>query len=980
MTDTYPCYKIYVMRQNILRLIFLTALFVCGAKGVSSQERPKLREIGDKKYEAALNGVAPYEKKGKCGYANSQGKFFIPAIFHKVRPMSDRHVGFVCFLDEAGEEYWTPISLKGLYLTDLNFSRVVKDFDDRGLAVVRQEDKYGIINHTGKMVAGCNYQHFEDKTPVYILYRNGGGCIAVAKDKSDKGYTSYSFAAQEPIIVKAEEGYGIISPKNYFVVAGFVYDSVKEFVTWEAYCLQKGQKKYLYAADKLSMGYEDIIPEQGGAYYVVKNNGKYGILTSKNEVLLSCSQDAIPVLKKNEYTCFSENGTPVYLTVNKRVTASKYDDYLYDVKYKGDAAAYLLEETLAIEKKKYVRLSLAACYGTKNFDLLSHLEIAKEYAESRKFILLSRDNQNARFYDLELKSFVDYPEVLYHAFPSKSGAPAYASVLRSGKFGIMDVRNGSSLLEAEYDKITPIGKDYAILQKDNSYHLYNVNDNRMITSQPCEAIEDYLLDLGLVVVKQDGKEKLYNLTEQRWVLPDNHTLVCLSRLPSSDDRSRRYAALAHKGAKGALFDAVTGERLTDYLFDGVSQDLLAGKYLMVKSSGKSGLYDISEKRYAVPCIYDSIGDFHQFNGDDLTVVSKAHKIGLYNISKKKIVLSPDNDGIDIKGNYVSVYRGEKHGIYSLTKNRMIFNAPIKDVRLLGGDVAIVYEPPHEFGVCDISNGNWILNFDTSEYEMVCLDAFKYWDDGLLFVPGWGICDLVNSVWRVRLDWPEYAYRSGKYFIFCGGFESELRVIYDMEKGGDIVPVHSGSVTDVFVKNEAEGLKDDFAILGFLGAGAGNGAAEVNGGYKPEEWIPWDETEGGVGLYNIDKAVWPIKNSYIEYIGRGLFFSNGRIYDSSQDAWIFNHGTNLVFSEYSGFLFMKENGESEKIYVFEESKREILSLPSGSTPDDYLKMKNLHVDNRYTVKLLDGHWRLYDRKTKNLLPFDCDRISLMYEPK
>ena len=89
---------------------------------------------------------------------------------------------------------------------------------------------------------------------------------------------------------------------------------------------------------------------------------------------------------------------------------------------------------------------------------------------------------------------------------------------------------------------------------------------------------------------------------------------------------------------------------------------------------------------------------------------------------------------------------------------------------------------------------------------------------------------------------------------------------------------------------------------------------------------------------------------------------------------------MVFSEYSGFLFMKENGESEKIYVFEESKREILSLPSGSTPDDYLKMKNLHVDNRYTVKLLDGHWRLYDRKTKNLLPFDCDRISLMYEPK
>ena len=87
------------MRHNILNILLAIALFIGGTVKAISQDRPKLREIGDKKLEVALQGVVPMEKKGECGYADAQGKFIIPPIFHKVMPMSDRHVGFVCFLD-----------------------------------------------------------------------------------------------------------------------------------------------------------------------------------------------------------------------------------------------------------------------------------------------------------------------------------------------------------------------------------------------------------------------------------------------------------------------------------------------------------------------------------------------------------------------------------------------------------------------------------------------------------------------------------------------------------------------------------------------------------------------------------------------------------------------------------------------------------------------------------------------------------------
>ena len=698
------------MRQNILSFIFTAVLLLSGVYEASSQDRPKLREISDKKLEVALQGVVPMEKKGECGYADAQGKFIIPPIFHKVMPMSDKHVGFVCFLDDAGNEYWTPISLQGIYLLDQNFNQVIKDFDDRGLAVVRQNNKYGIINHTGKMVAGCSYQHYEDKGPVYLLYNVGGGCIAVAKDKSEKGYTAYSFAAGEPIIVKAEGGYGIITQNNYFTVADFIYDSVKELVSYEVYSLQKGSKKYLYAADNLSMGYDNIIPGHGAAYFVVQHNGKYGIVTSKNEVLLSCSQDEMPVLQKNGYTCLYENGSPVYLTAKKRVSASEYDNYIYKEKYKGAPAEYLLDETLDFESKKYVNASLAACYGTKNFDLVKHLDAAVAYAESRRYVLLSSDTQNAKYYDLDSKSYISAGAILYHAFPSKTGAPAYASTLKDGKVGIVDIRNSQMHLPAEYDKIIPVNDEYVVLQKSDSLYLYHVNDNMMITTSGCEGMDDSLLAWGILVVKQNGKDKLYNIANHKWALPDDHTYVHLVQLPSKGDMIFELGAFMKKGAKGAIFDVVTGERLTEYLFDDVADQLFAQKYHMVTLAGKKGVYDIMAKKYVVPCEYSEIANYDEFKENGYAIVTKAGKQGVYDLTKNKVVVAPQNDAVDIKDGFARIRRGGKYAVLSLEYNKMMFDSPVDDVLLMEDGYALLNGPGmYEKGVYNLNWNEWTVD-------------------------------------------------------------------------------------------------------------------------------------------------------------------------------------------------------------------------------------------------------------------------------
>lgn len=926
------------MRHNILNTLLVIALFIGGTVKAVAQERPKLREISDKKLEVAMQGVVPMEKKGECGYADAQGKFIIPPIFHKVMPMSDRHVGFVCFWDEAGSEYWTPVSVQGVYLTDQNFNQVVKDFDERGLAVVRQGNKYGIINHTGKMVAGCSFQHFEDKGPVYLLYTTGGGCIAVAKDKSEKGYTAYSFAAKEPIIVKTEGGYGIITQKNYFTVADFIYDSVKELVSWEIYTLQKGSKKYLYAADKLSMGYDNIIPGQGASYFVVQHNGKYGILTSKNEMLLSCSQDEIPVLQKSGYTCLYENGSPVYLTPKKRVSASEYDDYLYLEKHKGAPAEYLLDETLAFESKKNIRASLAACYGTKNFDLVKHLDAASKYAESRRYVLLSRNTQNARYYDLDSKSYIDAGEILYHAFPSKSGAPAYATVLRDNKFGIIDVRNGSLLLDAEYDKITPLGNGYASLQKSDSLFLYHVNDNLKITTRGCEAVEDTLLDWGLLIVKQDGKEKIYSIVDHKWTLPDDHTLLGMAPIPSKDNMIVEFAALMKKTTRGALYDVRSGEKLTEYLFDEVDKELIGDKYSIVTVAGKKGLYDVRAKKYVLPCDYSKVDGYHVFNGDEFVIVTKANKQGTYNLTDNKLIIAPQNDEVDMRSGYARIRRAGKYAVYSLEYNKMVFESPVEYVELMNDGYALLQGPGmYEKGVYNLNWNEWFI--DPSRYRDI-----DYLGGNLIVMEQRGLVnhktgDLLFS-YDVDLSCGAYEV-IGDYFLSYDAIEGNGASVYKISSGSMIVSTSwleflSSDVTQMPNRNFA--ILQDFEFEGnepvrllhckLLDLDTGRSIiVDYSDGYK---FIDMNYMDSGLVSVEMNGGqVW----LFDLYTERWILKSSGKIKSHAIGG---NHKD--VDDKYLAITL--ENGQE---YLFDPYERSIVQLKDNFEVRDYNILKNIKAD-------------------------------------
>lgn len=469
------------MKTTVRQILMVLILLTGGINLLYANDRPKLHELKAKKLEMLASGVAPQEKKGEWGYATSDGKYVISPVFASALPVNSRQVAFVAYVKKSGHKVWTPIDLKGFYLTDLEFDSVVKDFDDRGLAVVKTGGRYGVINHLGKMVANHSYSYFVDKGPVYVLYNKGAGCVAIAKDRTEKGYTTYSFAPDEHVIVHTETGYGILTPNKFEVTADFVYDSVKELSGCYAYVLQKGSKKYLYSQDKVSSAYDDVVPGNGNEYFAVKSNGKWGALTPSHFSLLSCEQDQVPVLKKDDFTAFEEKSGRYYVTTRERKSVSQYDDYLFE-RYQKAQSDYLLENTLELSAKKNVLSALRTLYATPEFAKVQHLDAAVQFSENLKLVLLSHDNAPAQYLDIETGWMKKVDDVLYHAFPSKTGAPAFASCLRDGKFGIIDIRNKNVLVPFEYDRIQSLRNGYAVLLKPNFECLYNVQESQMIAT------------------------------------------------------------------------------------------------------------------------------------------------------------------------------------------------------------------------------------------------------------------------------------------------------------------------------------------------------------------------------------------------------------------------------------------------------------------------------------------------------------------
>ncbi len=941
-----------------------------------------MRPLSEKKIEEVASMVlTPMEKKEKWGYADAEGKFIIRPEFVEVLPMSSMKVAFVSYVNEAGKKVWTLLDYTRVYPTELEFDEVVADFDNNGVAVVMKDSLVGVVNHKGKMLAECAYTTYLNRGSVFLL-RNSQfpEWVVVSEDASEDGATIYRFAEGAPIIVKSIDGYGVISPRTRNVVADFVYDSVEEFVPASIYCLQKGAYKYLYADDRMSDRYDAVIPGADNSYFVVRQNGLYGVLTPKNECLLECSQKEVPVLKQNDYTRYYVNGVPVYIKVDGKVTAEEYDNHLY-ARYAGSPADYLLDESLDFAFKRYVAESIYKTYGTPDFDRIVCIPQAVEYADTRRFILLSSDLMSARYLDLETGDLRDAGEVVYHAFPSKDGIPMYASVVRDGKFGIIDIRNRSTVIPFEYDCIRPVGNGYVLLQvagDSPQVYLYNVPEGLMLTPDAYDNASFELLSWNIVSLRKDSGEKLYNIADHSWVLPEDHTLKSYVRLPKADESGLDLAAFMMKDSKGAIFSITTGQRLTDYLFDDVAKELVEGRYHLVTVGKKHGLYDMIAQKYILSCNYDKVGGYHKYAGNIYFVVGRENKYGIYNATKEKLVVPIKSDAIDMKGGFARLKQGKTYKVHSFKKNDIMpIDTPYEYVELLEDGYVVLFTSSAS-GVYDIHRNKWSFSFGSRTRKDFSKGEFNDLGDNLLFIPGFGVLNYLSCKWQIRanLGWANWAARNGDYIEIRGGEGGRTVAIYSVKRN-KLLMSHSRTY-QMYPLTDEQNLKKDYIIFHSYGKPSNVSIKD----YKSPTWLPWDDVKGGAGLYDIDEKKWLFTDeSGIRYFGSGLLFIEDKgIYDMSLGAWALNSGEDLdCFKEEGNFYIEEKRADGEAVrYWFDTESRAFVPVSDTFGVVDYHALKKVMKVDDYSPKVSDSLWKLYDYQKNDYIPYGCDRISLMFE--
>lgn len=217
------------------------------------------------------------------GLIDKTGKLILPAIYHEIDFPDDwaydsytepSDALIVVAQRDGGESMFGKLGIddtfglvneKGEFVVPMGFYDDIGGFSD-GLSRVAKGDKYGYIDSRASVVIPIVYDYAE-------LYFTDG------------------FAG-----VKGQGKYGIIDKQNRPVIA-FAYDDA-EVLSGRLFAVAKDRQYALISPEGKFLSdyqYEMIMPTHYGDTYVVRQQGKYGLINEQAEVLIAPNYDYVGV-------------------------------------------------------------------------------------------------------------------------------------------------------------------------------------------------------------------------------------------------------------------------------------------------------------------------------------------------------------------------------------------------------------------------------------------------------------------------------------------------------------------------------------------------------------------------------------------------------------------------------------------------------------------------------------------------------------
>ena len=564
------------MKKKNIVMIVIVLLIIIAIAGwfIYRQIEKNGREYEIEKINVQDYAYSILRQEGKYGVINNSGDVVINPTYTNVIIPNPQKAVFICYdennttkvLNQNNEQIFSeyaqlqPIRLKNI-ASDLMY--------EKNLLTYKQDDKIGLINLGGEVIANPIYETIEG-----LPYKEG------------------------ELLVKLDGKYGVINNKgNNLVEPEYDQITVDNYTTEEEGYKRAGYIVSNTTEDGYRYGYIDIdgnvllepeyteisritnIKDDNNIYLIVAQNGQYGLVKNQEPII------------KNEYQSISYNSESNTLTLEKtkRYGVATLDGeviiptefaqidstgiYIYATDVDGNVTAYKEDGNPAeIDSNVYI-------LNTEN----ENYQIKIDNTQGSSYSIL---NQAGEQITKQNYSYINY---LYDNY--------FIVSVTGGKVGVINDKE-EPVIEIQYDSIEKVeGTDYILtrLSQNSSTQLYDKNFKQL-----CEMT-------NAIVKKEDNYIKIYNDTETKYFDLEGNEKQNTDIFPDNQIYAKS------KDEKWGFVDK-SGNVVVDYIYDKVT-DLDSYGYAGIKLDGKWGVVDANGKVILEPTYTFNVQTEPQFIKD-----------------------------------------------------------------------------------------------------------------------------------------------------------------------------------------------------------------------------------------------------------------------------------------------------------------------------------------------------------------------------
>lgn len=430
--------------------------------------------------KAALAYYTAFDNN-KWGIINSSGETVIDMQYDEmiIIPNKEKAVFIVTYdVDYTNNTYKTKaINEKNEQLfTEYTGVEVIQNYDnqnslwyEKNCLKVQKNNKYGLIDLSGKVLLDCSYDSIEPLTGINnslittkdgkkglvsttgsVIIENQYSQISALTDKYEDGY-----------IVKNDEGkFGVVGT-NKRILLPIEYDDIKHVYSDNTYVAkQDGSWKIINVSEETSkdINYDNVKSINNG-YVIVENSDKYGIITVDGETKIEAQYDNLTYIYQNYYIAQKDNKYGVINVENEIKIDFTYKSLVYiksaniiegeSDKIETDLfdSSFNLKLSGIVSEintdKGYIKVRIDSDYKYYNFKFeeKKNTEIL-----TNNTLFLSKKNGKYGYVDKNNVVVVNY---IYDDATEQNDS-GYVAVKKDGKWGTINSK-GETVVEPKYE-------------------------------------------------------------------------------------------------------------------------------------------------------------------------------------------------------------------------------------------------------------------------------------------------------------------------------------------------------------------------------------------------------------------------------------------------------------------------------------------------------------------------------------------------